>query len=223
VNRGAPVLALSVAIGAVLPGLPALQARDHGVVGQTWGIEEPDLLATIQGRLHTLEANGGIDRLQKQLVAKARERVRRPQPVAGITPATSARTWSHDPSIVVDNDIRDHKGNLVARAGTRVNPLEFIQLGPDIVFVDGDNTAELAWAVARYPASHKAKIVFVSGSPFDRMREYQRRFFFDQRGALTAKFGIAHTPAVVRASGKLLAIEEVVVPAKRAGAEGTSS
>ena len=128
-----------------------------------------------------------------------------------------------DGGVVVDNDIRDHKGNLIARAGTRVNPLEFIQLNQDIVFVDGDNPAELAWATARYPASHKAKIIFVSGSPFDRMKQYQRRFFFDQRGQLTGKFGITHTPAVVRASGKLLSVEEIVVPAKRPGAEGVNS
>jgi conjugal transfer pilus assembly protein TraW len=57
------------------------------------------------------------------------------------------------------------------------------------------------------------------------MKEYQRRFFFDQQGQLTAKFGISHTPAVVRASGRLLAIEEVMLPPARGGArrEGVSS
>ncbi|MET0504182.1 MAG: type-F conjugative transfer system protein TraW [Luteibacter sp.] len=222
-RRTSAILVLALGASCLTPVLPALQARDHGAMGQTWGIEEPDLIATIQGRLQTLQANGGIERLQKQLVAKATERVRRPMPVAGITPATSARTWNHDPSIVVDNDIRDHKGNLIAAAGTRVNPLEFIQLNQDLVFVDGDSPAELAWATARYPASQKAKIIFVSGSPLDRMKQYQRRFFFDQRGQLTAKFGIAHTPAVVRASGKLLAIEEVVVSARRGSGGGAAS
>jgi conjugal transfer pilus assembly protein TraW len=206
-----------------MPVLPALQARDYGVMGQTWGIEEPDLLATIQGRLQTLEANGGIERLQKQLVAKASERVRRPMPVAGITPATSQRAWNYDPSIVVENDIHDHKGNLIARAGTRVNPLDFIQLNQTLVFIDGDNPAELAWATARYPSVLSAKIIFVAGSPFEAMKEQQRRFFFDQRGQLTSKFGIAHTPAVVRANGKLLGIEEVALPPASAGSKGAGS
>ena len=39
--------------------------------------------------------------------------------------------------------------------------------------------------------------IFVSGSPFDAMKPYQRRFWFDQGGQLSAKFGIRHTPAVV--------------------------
>jgi conjugal transfer pilus assembly protein TraW len=43
----------------------------------------------------------------------------------------------------------------------------------------------------------KAKIVFVSGSPFDEMKPRQRRFYFDQGGMLVARFGIRHTPAVV--------------------------
>jgi hypothetical protein len=39
-----------------------------------------------------------------------------------------------------------------------------------------------------------AKIIFVSGSPFDAMKPWQRRFYFDQGGTLTPKFGIRHTP-----------------------------
>lgn len=212
------ILAGALVAGCAMPWLPALHARDYGVMGQTFPIVETDLLATIQGKLQSMQANGGIGRMQEELKAKATERVRRPQPVAGITRATAARQWNYDPSIVVDNDIRDHKGNLIAAAGQRVNPLDFVQFNQELVFLDGDDEAQLAWAVKRWPNGSKVKIIFVSGSPFDLMKKYQRRFFFDQKGQLTAKFGIAHTPAVVRASGKVMRIEEVVVP--RAAAPG---
>ncbi len=224
-SRGVAIFAGAIGFGLVLPALPAVQARDHGVMGQTFPIAEPDLLASIQGRLETLQANGGLVRLQEQLKAKAADRVRRPTPVVGITRATAARQWSFDPSIVVESDIRDHKGNLVARAGQRVNPLDFMAMSQELVFLDGDDPAQLDWAARRYRQVGKVKLILVNGSPFDRMKEYQRRFFFDQQGQLTAKFGISHTPAVVRASGKFLAIEEVVVPPAHAVArrEGVSS
>ena len=200
----------ALVVGTALPMLTAAAARDHGVLGQTWPVEEPDLLVSIEGRLNTLQANGGIERMQREMVAKAEQRVRGPERVGGLGPAEKARHWSFDPSIVVENDIRDQKGNLVAAAGTRVNPLAFVQLKQDIVFVDGDDEAQVAWAVEGWSAS-KAKIVFVSGSPFDRMKDHKRRFFFDQRGELVRKFGIQHVPAVVRGRGEVLDIEEVVI------------
>ena len=224
-SRGLLIFAGAIGFGLVLPALPPLQARDYGVMGQTFPIAEPDLLATIQGRLEHLQANGGLARLQEQLKVKAADRVRRPTPVAGITRATAARQWSFDPSIVVENDIRDHKGNLIARSGQRVNPLDFMAMSQELVFLDGDDQAQLDWAARRFPQVGKVKLILVNGSPFDRMKEYQRRFFFDQQGQLTAKFGISHTPAVVRANGKFLAIEELVVPPARVvdRREGVSS
>ena len=212
-RAGAPFVlpfGAALVVGMALPIVTSASARDRGVLGQTWPVEEPDLLASIEGRLDTLQANGGIERMQREMVAKAERRVRRPERVGGLGSAEKPRRWSFDPSIVVENDIRDQKGNLVAAAGARVNPLAFVQLKQDIVFVDGDDEAQVAWAVDGWTAS-KAKIVFVSGSPFDRMKDHKRRFFFDQRGELVRKFGIQHVPAVVRGRGEVLDIEEVVI------------
>jgi conjugal transfer pilus assembly protein TraW len=120
-----------------------------------------------------------------------------------------------DPSIVVENDVRDQKGNVIAARGARVNPLALIDMTTDLVFVDGSDVDQLAWATKKW-SSEKAKIIFVSGSPFDRMGEYQRRFFFDQHGKLTSHFGIAHVPAVVSQKGQLLEVREIVLPVKGA-------
>lgn len=66
-------------------------ARDHGVMGQTWGIAEPDLLTTIDGRLKALQANGGIERMQATMRANAENRVRNPLAVSGIMPVREAK------------------------------------------------------------------------------------------------------------------------------------
>ena len=57
-----------------------------------------------------------------------------------------------------------------------------------------------------------AKLILTSGSPFALMKARQRRFFFDQGGKLTAKFGIRHTPAVVEQAGRVLKVTELVPP-----------
>lgn len=192
------------------PVASVLRAADYGQMGETFPIIEDDLLLVIETKLRTLEANGGIARLQEQMREQAVASVRRPKPVEGLSAAISRREWLHDPSAVTPEDVVDQKGNLVIAAGTTVNPLDYVQLQQQLVFVNGDRKAELDWAVKNYSATG-AKIIFVAGSPFDSMKPYQRRFYFDQGGSLTSKLGIQHTPAVVSASGRNLKVVEVPV------------
>jgi conjugal transfer pilus assembly protein TraW len=138
-----------------------------------------------------LEANRRDRALQRQMQEQAVASVRRPKPVDGMTPATVRREWLFDPSIVTEDDIVDAKGNLIAARGTRVNPLDMVQLRQALVFVDGDNAAELAWAVRR-PGAISAKIIFVSGSPFDAMKPRQRRLLF--RPGRHAHAQVRHPP-----------------------------
>jgi conjugal transfer pilus assembly protein TraW len=200
----------SVAIVALLSVslTSATRARDHGVVGQVFPIVEPDLLATIEAKLQRLQAEGEIDRMNAAFAKRTEARVRRPKPVAGITPASEARTWAYDPTITIERDVQDQKGNYIVRRGQTVNPLDFTAVTQALVFVDGDNDAEMAWATTTY-SDLKAKIILVSGSPIDEMTQRQRRFYFDQEGRLTGKLGIRHTPAVAVQDGRVMKLSEI--------------
>lgn len=210
-RRFSPLALLTILLGAsaVVDHSPAI-AKDFGVMGESYPIIETDLLLAIEQRLRQMEATGQFAALNEQMKKQAVARVRRPQPVAGLSAAISKRSWVHDPSVVVENDIKDTKGNLIALAGQRVNPMAFVNLTQDLVFVDGENRAEIDWAVRNW-SSLKGKIIFVSGSPFDEMKGYQRRFFFDQGGQLVGKFGIRHTPASVSSEGEMLRVTEHVL------------
>ncbi|TCP32474.1 type-F conjugative transfer system protein TraW [Sphingomonas sp. BK235] len=186
----------------------ATRARDHGVVGQVFPIVEPDLLATIEAKLQRLQSDGEIDRMNAAFAKRTEARVRRPKPVAGITPASEARTWAYDPTITIERDVQDQKGNYIARRGQTVNPLDFAAVSQALVFVDGDNDAEMSWATTTY-SDLKAKIILVSGSPIDEMTQRQRRFYFDQEGRLTGKLGIRHTPAVAVQDGRVMKLSEI--------------
>lgn len=183
------------------------QAVDHGQMGQTWPVIEPDLMSVIKARLDHAQATGKLDELNQQFADKVKQRVMRPVPVAGIRPASETRSWEFDPTLVVENDIRDHQGNLIAAAGQRVNPLAASGLSKKLVFVDGDSAEEVAWAM-EHGGDDRAKIIFVDGSPFELMKTHRRRFYFDQEGRLTGHFGIQHTPAVVEQRGEVLLVTE---------------
>lgn len=199
---------------AAAPSMLTAQVQDHGQMGETWPIAEPDLLSVIKARLDQAKATGKLDEMNEQFAAKVKDRVMRPVPVAGISQASETRSWEFDPSVVMDRDIRDHKGNLIATRGQRVNPLALSGLSKKLVFVNGDDPAELEWAID-HGSDERAKIIFVKGSPFASMKTHQRRFYFDQAGKLTSHFGITHTPALVEAKGDILIVTESAIPRRQ--------
>lgn len=203
-------LAISSAVVLVVAG--EVQARDFGQMGETFPIIEQDLLLTIETRLRNLQSSSKLAALQDQMRDQAISSVRRPKPVAGISAATQKRAWFFDPSTIVENDITDEKGNIIAARGQRINPMNFVKLSQELIFVDGRDKAQVDWAVAGWSPA-KAKIIFVDGSPFDLMKPNQRRFYFDQGGQLTGRFGIRHTPAIVSSVGDMLHVRETPVGA----------
>src|SRR3546814_6456950 len=72
---------------------PLAAAKDYGQQGAVFRITEPDLLRTIEQKLRTLEASGGIERMNAELTRRTEAGVRRPRPVAGI--ALAVRSEEH--------------------------------------------------------------------------------------------------------------------------------
>jgi len=77
----------------------------------------------------------------------------------------------------------------------------------------------LAKAVALVKATRKgkAKIILVNGSPVELMTAKKRRFYFDQAGKLTTRFGIEHTPAIVTQAGRVMRVSEVALKPGKTG------
>ena len=199
-----PALAAAGLALAVLAA-PALGA-DLGVRGTTWAVAEPDLLAAIEARVGEMERSGALARFEAEARERARMRLEAPEPVAGIAPARERRSRTFDPSIVVDRDIRDSGGTLVATAGTRIDPFAFAPLTRDLLFIDGRRQGEVDWALAH---GRPSKIVLLAGRPLSLSRAHGRPFFFDQGGRLAGRFGLTATPSLVTREGSRLRITEI--------------
>ena len=202
-------------IGALLLAmLPAsLQARDYGQRGAVFPVIERDLLEQIHTRLAQMEKSGETARLNQELKRRTIARVNRPDPVAGLIRASASRSWAFDPTIALAADIRGAKGELIHAAGTQVNPLDSVKLRGDLLFLDGDDPAQVAWSLRQ---EVNAKLILVKGAPLELMKARQRRFYFDQGGKLTDKFGIRATPARVRQNGRMLEVSEIALPPRKA-------
>ena len=186
-----------------------VQARDYGQQGTVFPVIERDLLQQIHARLVAMEQSGETKRLNEELKRRTVARVERPEPVAGLVRAETARKWSFDPTITLETDIRGAKGELIHARGTRINPLDSVELRAELLFFDGDDPDQLAWALRQAPG---AKLILVRGAPLQLMKARQRRFYFDQGGKLSAHFAIRAVPARVRQQGRLLEVSEIVLP-----------
>lgn len=203
------ILALLVVTSSILQPLKAKERIvDLGQYGSLFDIKEEDMLDYLMRRLHTLKESGKLQEMETNLKNKAKERILYPLAVEGLSETRVERSFIHDPSLVVDSDIKDHEGRLIARAGQRVNPLQHLSLSKGMVFIDGREETQVHWAIAH---QDKFKIVLTNGSPLKRQEQFGTKFYFDQGGIITKRYGIRHVPARIQQEGDVLRVTEFVV------------
>ena len=209
---------IGVALGWLLV-VAGAAAKDLGTRGASWPVTESDLLEEIAARLQEMDASGKLARLQEQAREQARRSLEEPAPVAGIAPAVERRTRRFDPSITVAKDLVGPDGEVIAAAGTRINPLDHAPPAGELLFIDGRRASEVAWALSRARApdgaraeNPAAKIILLAGRPFDLMRRHGRPFYFDMGGTLAARFGVRATPTLAVQNGSFLRLTEIPLP-----------
>lgn len=197
-------------MGGIVCG--SVSAMDFGTFGEVFPIQERSLLTYIQEKLKGMAQSGQLEHHQEKIITQIKERIQRPVPVSGIHRTTQPRTFTYDPSILVPYDIKDHMGNLIHVKGTRINPLEMYSMSRSLLFIDGDDSDQLTWALSefqRMDSSNKPKIILIKGTPLDLSEQLGIPIYFDQLGIRVKKFGITQVPAHVSQKGLELQIEEI--------------
>lgn len=185
-------------------------AKDYGIQGVTYEITEKDFLKELQEKLQEAQKSGKLAKFQDDVKKQMISSVNSPKAVEGITKATFAREWYFDPSVSKPTDLADQNGQVFYLAGTKVNPLDYMSFTKTLIFIDGDDEAQVRWALAQNKIKKsRAKIILVKGRVIDLMRQKKIRLYFDQQGTLTTKFGIKAVPATVAQEGKMLKVMEV--------------
>ena len=203
-------LVMPLAIVMSLSASPAF-AVDYGTFGALFPVEEPSVLDTICARLSEMEENGELAQMEEDMKEKALSRVNRPIPVEGLGVAQEYRSYTVDLSITLNRDLADHRGVVFAQAGTRVNPLEHSRFNQRLVFIDGDDPDQVAFAVDL--ASQEAvKLILVNGAPLELTEAHQVLFYFDQGGVIGDRFGLTVVPSVVSRADPVMLVEEIPAP-----------
>jgi conjugal transfer pilus assembly protein TraW len=185
------------------------EAKDFGIMGEVYEIKEQSLLEYIKQKLNLLKASGELELKQNEMKEKVRNYVNRPYKVKGIVTTAEPREYYYDPTYTVANDIKDQDGRVFIEAGRKVNPLETMPLSYRMLFIDGDDEEQVRWGIEQ-AKKDKVKIILINGAIIDLMKENKVRFYFDQQGVLSKKFGIKQVPASVEQKDLQLLIKELV-------------
>jgi conjugal transfer pilus assembly protein TraW len=172
------------------------EARDFGIHGKIAPIDEHDPIVLIQSKLKAMEENGEFKRHNLELQKKTRAAIERPKPVEGLSKATKGRVFYYDPTYVVQEDIKDHQGLIIHPKGTRINPLETVSLYQGLLFFDGDDEEQVAFAKEKLKDT-PLRLILTKGAPLALSEEFKIPVYFDQSGLLAKKLRIHHVPALV--------------------------
>lgn len=179
-------------------------STDFGCMAQVFPIEEESILEFMQRKIKGKEVDAKMNQVREALFQKAKN----PAPITRLKKATKSRSFLLDLSYKIEKDVQDSKGNLIARAGTQLNPLDKIQLSSGLLFLDGDQETHRSWARRQ---KGKFKWILVKGKPFDLESSEKRPIFYDQAGFYTSRFRIENIPAKIVQKGKFLHVEEIVM------------
>lgn len=180
------------------------------VLGPTYEIDEPDLIEELQRRMAAID----WEAKKKEMMANYWRRL----PFVDLPEAGKPRSFTYDPSIVVTKNI-EHDGVVLAKAGTRVNPLDHLQLSKKIVAFDARIPWQMEW-VKQY-ASKETKaghnlILITSG--LDRERGFKhmdeiynatKRNIYLMTTMDAKKLHLEALPSVIEQEGKLMKVTEV--------------
>ncbi|MGK3194571.1 type-F conjugative transfer system protein TraW [Enterobacter soli] len=186
-------------------------AKDLGTWGNVFEPAEQDMLTFIQNRLKGMEQTGELDRLREEATARVKEHAVRPAPVEGLSKAVTYRSFAWDPTFTVKETITDMKGNVVARKGDTVNPLDKVPFSQVLYFIDGDDREQVNWTRQQIAGKTDVKVILVKGNIRESSDALNERIYFDQSGVLTRKFGFEHIPARISRDGRVMKVEEIPV------------
>lgn len=188
------IIVLLLGVTVVVPGL----AKDLGQIGTVYPVAEPDLLQVIQHKLEMMRDSGQLATLQHTMTQNLRQTVNEPTAVQNLKTATQRRQRLFDPSIILTKTFYAPNGEVIAKAGQSINPLDTVSLTKPLIFFDARSYVQQRWALHRFHALHdNAMLILTGGRVLDLMKKWQMPLYFDQGGQLTTRLHITVVPAMV--------------------------
>ena len=185
----------------ILSSLNSL-ALDFGVKSHTFEILEQSFSSMMLEKLSKVDIDKHQAEINKKIIDKA-------QNPASTNLPRCKKSNSHiiDPSITLNQDIHDHKGNILFKSGTKINPLDKISI-EEIVLINGNDKEQIAWYKQKF--NNKVNTLILLGGNYESLKkELGSELYFDQTGEWVKKFKIESLPAILSQEDKIIRVHEI--------------
>lgn len=185
-----------------------VNGQDMGVYGTLFPIVEKNLIIQIKDKAHQMVESGEWDSIKNESIKKAKAKADRPADW-DIPTATVKSERFFDPTIELKQDIRDHNGQLLYAAGTKINPLDYMNFEKTLIMFNADDANQVRYVSQVIKNELRDYVlILVGGSVHDAATALNRRVYVDQNGQYIERFGIRYVPSIIEVGGDKIIITE---------------
>ena len=182
-------------------------ARHLGTVGRVYPVVEPDALAEIREAAARVDWDKTMDR-EKTLGEIKRFR---PDDLHSLPATREDKMFQVDMTFTLENDISDGKGGVLYPKGFSFNPLDYLSLTSVLVVIDAGDRRQVDWFKASpYITDYRTRLVLSGSGYYDLSEELDRPVFY-LMDTVASRLHLAAVPSIVRQSGRMLEVTEVVL------------
>lgn len=188
--------------------------NDFGTVGSTRPILERNLLEEIQERLTKIDG--------EKLKQKAVDNFWQKRQFVVIPPTKKSETFYINPTVQVTDDIVNPRGEVLAKKGQIINPLETMPMSNTYILFDATDPLQLEWTTKQIGKSVGTGILMLmtsqlhKDSGWDHLSElrksFQREIYLIPK-EMVERFAITGLPAIVTTDNqkKLVKVELISI------------
>ena len=198
--------------------LDNLESQDFGSYGPTKPVIEKSIIEDIQDRL----ASYDFEAEKKRTVDSYWKR----QKFVALPSADKSEVWFIDPTVRVTADVRNPRGDLLARAGDTINPLATMTAVQNFLIFDATNIKHLEWATAAVSSPQLTGPVMLMTSTLNSengwehlaaIRKHFGKEIYLLPNEMVDKFKISALPAIITPELKkqVFRIEQINLKEKR--------
>jgi len=196
----------SILIFVVLVSGPACGAiKNIGVVGETYPVGEPDVVAELKEEAAKKNRFGDDEFLERM-------KTYQPEDIHHLPRATMDRTFLVDMTYTLERDLLDGDGKVIYPRGFTFNPLDYVSFSGGILVIDGNDPAQLRWVKkTSYADNHQVRLLLSDGYAYELIKQLKRSVFY-LTDEIAGRMQLSAAPALIIQKGDRLQVREFLVP-----------
>ena len=196
----------SILTFVVLVGSPASGAiKDLGVVGQTYPVVEPDVVAELKEEAAKKNRFGDDEFLERM-------KTYQPEDIHHLPRATMDRTFLVDMTYTLDRDLLDGDGKVIYPRGFTFDPLDYVSFSGGMLVIDGHDPSQLRWfKKTPYADNHRVQLLLSDGYAYELIKQLKRSVFY-LTDEIAGRLQLSAAPALIIQKGDRLQVREFLVP-----------